>query len=333
VYWCGGNPFHHHQDLRRLELAWQQPETIIVHEPWWTATARRADIVFPATTPYERDDIGRAQGDSYLFHMPALIPPVGEARDDYAIFSALAERLNLGESFTENRSVEQWLRHLYTGFSADCARDDIAVPDFDSLRERNWVDLPLRDAAFSRTPFSAFIDDPESAPLNTPSGKIEIFSETIAGFGYPDCPGHPTWLPPTEWQGAPRASKYPLHLVSPQPGDKLHSQMESAIADIPGERPTAVTIHPDDAESRSISDGSRVRLFNDRGACLATARISQDILKGVVSLPTGAWFSPAADGTDGQGNPNVLTRDAGTSRLGQGSSAHSCLVDIESDEP
>jgi len=77
VYWCGGNPFHHHQDLHRLNQAWQRPQTIIVNEPWWTATAQRADIVFPATTPYERHDIARAQGDSYLFDMPALIPPVG----------------------------------------------------------------------------------------------------------------------------------------------------------------------------------------------------------------------------------------------------------------
>ena len=83
---------------------------------------------------------------------------------------------------------------------------------------------------------------------------------------------------------------------------------------------------------RGITDGNRVRLFNDRGACLAKARISEDILTGVVSLPTGAWFSPQPDGTESQGNPNVLTRDAGTSRLGQGSSAHSCLVDIELDE-
>ena len=329
VYWCGGNPFHHHQDLGRLERAWRQPETIIVNEPWWTATARRADIVFPATTSYERNDVGRAQGDSYLFHMPALIPPVGEAKDDYDIFSGIAERMGLSESFTENRDSEEWLRHLYDGFISDCERNGINVPDYDVLVEQNWIDLPVRDAKFSETPFAAFIESPESAPLNTPSGKIEIFSSTIEGFGYSDCPGHATWLPPKEWLGASNTNSYPLHLVSPQPGDKLHSQMECAIADIPGERPTPVTIHPDDAKARAVTEGSRVRLFNDRGACLAKAVISDDILQGVVSLPTGAWFTPEADGTESQGNPNVLTRDIGTSRLGQGSSAHSCLVDIE----
>ena len=329
VYWCGGNPFHHHQDLRRLDRAWQQPETIIVHEPWWTATARRADIVFPATTPYEREDLGRAQGDSYLFHMPALIPPVDDARDDYTIFAELADRMGFGAAFTENRTADEWLRHLYSGFIEDCTHNDIDIPEYDALKEQNWIDLPVRGPEFSETQFSAFIKNPETSPLNTPSGKIEIFSETIAGFSYDDCPGHATWLPPTEWQGAKAAKIFPLHLVSPQPGDKLHSQMECAIADIPGERPTPVTLHPDDASKRSIQNGTQVRLFNDRGACLAKAHISEDILEGVVALPTGAWFSPDSNGVDSQGNPNVLTRDIGTSRLAQGCSAHTCLVEME----
>jgi len=332
VYWCGGNPFHHHQNLSRLELAWQQPETIIVNEPWWTATARRADIVFPATTSYERNDIGRAQGDSYLFHMPALIPAVGDAKDDYTIFSELSVKMGFGETFTENRSTEEWLRYLYDEFVAESRREKIDVPDYDALIENNWVDLPIRSAEYSERPFAAFFDDPEKSPLNTPSGKIEIFSETIAGFSYADCPGHATWLPPSEWLGATQAQKFPLHLVSPQPGDKLHSQLECAIADIPGERPTPMVIHPKNAKEREIADGSLVRVFNDRGACIAKARISKDIAINVIALPTGAWFSPDQNGVDSQGNPNVLTQDIGTSRLGQGSSAHSCLVEVKSEQ-
>ena len=100
ICWAGGNPFHHHQDLNALHAAWQGPDTVIVNEPWWTATARRADIVFPVTTSFEREDIGRSPLDDYLFHMPRLVPPVGEARDDYAIFAGLAERLGAGPAFT-----------------------------------------------------------------------------------------------------------------------------------------------------------------------------------------------------------------------------------------
>ena len=329
VYWCGGNPFHHHQDLNRLHEAFQQPETVIVHEPWWTATAKRADIVLPATTPYEREDLGRAMGDSYLFHMPRMIEPVAEARDDYEIFAALAERLGTGEVFTEGRDTEQWLRHMYAQFRDASSKLGIEVPDFDELRERNWIDLPLRGAQFATTPFAEFRADPESAPLQTPSGKIEIFSETIADFGYANCPGHPYWQAPDEWLGASDAASYPLHLVSPQPGDKLHSQMEAALADIPGARPTPLEINQVDANARGINDGDLLRVYNDRGACRARACVSDAIRNGVVSLPTGAWLDPDSDGTDLQGNPNILTRDLGTSPIGQGSSAHTTLVEIE----
>lgn len=326
VYWCGGNPFHHHQDLHRLHEAWQRPDTVIVNEPWWTATAKRADIVFPATTSWEREDIGRAMGDSYLFHMPKLADPVGESRDDYDIFHELARRMGIGEEFSEGRDSDGWLEHLYSRFQQDNRADGIDIPDLATLRRANWIDLPVRGAGVRDTAMAAFRQDPGKSPLGTPSGRIEIFSDTIAGFGYDGCPGHPVWIPPLEWRGA--VGRYPLHLVSPQPGDKLHSQLECAIADIPGERPATLTIHPTDAAERGIGTGELVRVFNARGACQAKVSVSDDIRPGVVALPTGAWFDPDQAGTDTQGNPNVLTRDVGTSRIGQGSSAHSCLVDV-----
>ncbi len=94
-----------------------------------------------------------------------------------------------------------------------------------------------------------------------------------------------------------------------------------------------VRIHAVDAANRGISDGDVVRLFNDRGACLAAAQISDDVRRDVVELPTGAWFDPqdpnAEASLDVHGNPNVLTRDAGTSKLAQGPTAHSCLINIE----
>ena len=329
VYWAGGNPFHHHQDLNRLNEAWQQPDTIIVHEPWWTATAKRSDIVFPATTPYEREDIGRASSDSFLFHMPRLIEPVGEARDDYDIFAGLAERLGCADVFTEGRDAEGWLRHLYDRFRQNVSAEGIEVPGFDELREKNWVELPIAGPEHAGVPFEAFRNDPSAAPLGTPSGKIEIFSKTIDGFGYDDCPGHPCWRAPDDWLGSDATARFPLHLVSPQPGDKLHSQLEAALADVAGARPSLMAINPEDAQERGVDDGDLVRVFNDRGACMARVHITADIRSKVIAIPTGAWFDVDDDGEDRQGNPNVLTRDVGTSRLGQGSSAHSTLVEIE----
>ncbi|MDO6586694.1 molybdopterin-dependent oxidoreductase [Salipiger sp. 1_MG-2023] len=325
ICWAGGNPYHHHQDLNALHEAWKTPETIIVNEPWWTATAKRADIVFPATTPFERDDIGRSSMDDYLFHMPALVPPQGEARDDYDIYAGLAERLGAGADFTEGRSAAEWIAHLYEGFRAGAG--DLDLPDLDSLRARNWMRLPIREDGAPRSLFREFREDPEAHPLGTPSGRIEIFSQTIDSFGYDDCPGHPTWLPPAEWLGAATAEA-PLHMVSPQPGDKLHSQLEAALADLPGARPETLLIHPEDAAARGIATGDLLRVHNARGSVRARARVTDDILSGVVALPTGAWYGDPGGQIDPNGNPNVLTRDVGTSRLAQGCSAHSALVEV-----
>ncbi len=328
VYWAGGNPFHHHQDLNRLNNAWKRPETIIVNEPWWTATAKRADIVFPATTPYEREDIGRSNLDNYLFNMPQLIPPVGEAKDDYAIFTGLAKRMGIADAFTEGRDPEGWLRHLYRRFEEHAQTTSIDVPDFDELRERNWVRLPLKVDTPEKSFLTIFREDPDGNPLHTPSGKIEIFSETVDGFGYDDCPGHPVWLPPSEWLGQ-ATPQSPLHLVSPQPGDKLHSQMECALADVEGARPETLVMHPSNANQRGLKTGDIVKVFNARGRCLARVFVSTEILLDVVALPTGAWYGDTEQKIDPDGNPNVLTIDVGTSKLGQGCSAHTAMVDVQ----
>ncbi|MBH62671.1 MAG: Asp-tRNA(Asn)/Glu-tRNA(Gln) amidotransferase GatCAB subunit C [Alphaproteobacteria bacterium] len=330
VYWCGGNPFHHHQDLNRLVAAWQRPETIVVHEPYWNSLARHADIVLPATTSLERNDIGRSSNDPHIVAMPQVVPPPGEARNDYDMFRALASRLGFEDQFTEGRSEMEWLRHLYDDFRQHVARDDIELPDFGAFWHLNILELPLEDN--DRVLLEDFRRNPQEYPLPTPSGRIEIFSETIDRFGYDDCPGHPIWMEPAEWLGSELSQKFPLHLLSNQPRTRLHSQLDfgstSTDSKIKGREP--ILIHLDDARSRGIQDGDVVRIFNDRGACLAGARVTSDILPGVVMLCTGAWYDPVTPGgLDRHGNPNVLTLDKGTSRLAQGPSSNTTLVEME----
>ena len=331
VYWAGGNPFHHHQDINKLRRAWAKPETTIVHEPWWTATARFADIVLPATTSLERNDIGAGGRDNYVVAMHKAIDPVGEARDDFAIFVELARRLGCEALYTQGRDEMGWLRHLYGRFR-DGARTNTNLPEFDKFWSKGWLEVPRRSDEFVL--FENFRADPVAHPLGTPSGKIELYSERIAGFGHADCPPHPTWLEPREWLGGGAATSYPLHLVSSQPRYKLHSQMDvgpiSALGKIAGRE--AVAINPADAASRGIKDGDTVRVFNGRGACLAGAVLSEALLPGVVRLSCGAWFDPADDAADAtclHGNANVLTEDRGTSQLSQGPSSATALVEIE----
>ena len=333
IYWCGGNPFHKQQDINRLLRAWRKPETIIVHEPWWTAAARRADIVLPVTTTLERNDMGGALRDRFLMAMQRAIPPQGEARNEYDIYTDLAERLGFRDAYTEGRSETEWLRHLYDVARQKAARKQVEMPDFDSFWEQGYFEYPIPDAP--PVLFDAFREDPDGMALKTPSGKIEIFSDTIAGFGYDDCPGHPAWIEPAEWLGSEKAEHHPLHMISNQPQGRLHSQMDFAEASqwnkVRGRE--AVWIHPADADPRGIVDGDVVRLHNERGACLAGAVVTERIGRGVVRLPTGAWFDPLDAGAigslDKHGNPNVLTLDKGSSKLGQCCIAQSALVEIE----
>ena len=328
VHWAGGNPFHHHQDLNRLRAAFRRPETVIVHEGYWTATARHADIVLPATTALEREDIGGSSRDPFILAMHKLVEPHGEARNDFAIFAELAERLGDRDAFTGGRTEAEWLRHAWAQIAERLADRGLAAPAFEAFWETGYLEVP--PPAEDVVPFAAFRADPAGRPLATGTGKIEIASPTVLGFGAPGQLGHPAWLDPEEWLGHPSARTHPLHLLTPQPARRLHGQMDwSAVSGTQqqGGR-ERVSLHPDDAAARGIARGDVVRLYNERGSCLAVAEPTPDVRAGVVLLPTGATYDPDGAG-DRNSNPNTLTRDIGTSELGQGCSAQSCLVEIE----
>jgi biotin/methionine sulfoxide reductase len=287
--------------------------------------------VLPATTSLERNDVGGSSRDPYVFAMHRAIAPVGDSRHDFDIFRELARRLGYEEAFTEGRDEMAWCRWIYQRMHAGAGKKNVALPDFDSFWADGFAELPLPAEDFVL--FDDFRRDPTLHPLKTPSGKIEIASGTIAGFDYADCPPHPAWLAPAEWLGSAMAERWPLHLVTHQPGDRLHSQMDPASVSrghkVHGRE--QIRIHPADADARSIKTGDVVRVFNDRGACLAAARVDPAVSPRVVMMATGAWFDPAdaAGDPERHGNPNVLTLDVGTSRLTQGPSALSALVDIE----
>lgn len=334
VYWAGGNLFHHHQDLARLRRALARPDTIVVHEPYWTPMARHADIVVPSTTSLERNDLACTRNDPLLVAMHQAVPRYADARDDYDTFSALAHRLGFGERFTEGRTAQQWIEHLYEqwrGFVlADPAHLD--APAFDEFWRRGHVRMRTEDGL---SLFSEFRDDPRRHPLTTPSGRIEIFSADIDGFGYDDCAGHPRWYEPDEWLGGERAQQFPLHLIANQPRTRLHGQLDhggaSQASKIRGREP--IRLHPDDAADRGLEAGDVVRVFNDRGSCLAGVVLDDGVLRGVVQLSTGAWYDPLdpadPDSMCVHGNPNVLTADVGSSRLSHGCTGQHVLVQVE----
>lgn len=332
VYWCGGNPFHHHQNLARLRTAFTRPETVVVHEQFWTSTARHADIVLPATMSIERNDFAVGKNEATVTAMPQLTTPAGQARDDFDIFADLSAYLGVGADFTQHRNESQWLRYLYAELAERLTahNSNAAVPDFDEFWRIGTVDLPVAEEQILLEQFRA---NPGANPLATPSGKIEIFSQPIADANAPHVAGHPVWNEPDESPRSARAADYPIQLLANQPKTRLHSQLDigkhSQDAKISGREP--VRMNAADAATRGLATGDTVIISSAHGRCLAGLHISDQVAAGVAQLSTGAWYDPDPDDPQlcRQGNPNVLTADIPSSELSQGCTGSIVMVQIE----
>jgi biotin/methionine sulfoxide reductase len=184
------------------------------------------------------------------------------------------------------------------------------------------------EAMFMLTDFS---DNPDKYPLTAPSGRIEIFSETVAGFGLDGLPGHPVWQAPQEWLGAEAAKTYPLHLATHQPARRLHSQSGQSkftrAGDVNGRQPPI--LNTIDAGTLGSADGELNRVFNGRGSCISAAKLSDNVLPGMAMMATRTWRDPDWDNDPAcckYGNANVLTADLPTSGIARGPRALTCLV-------
>lgn len=246
-----------HSTIIRISTAWpawRKPETVTVHEWCWNALAKHADIVLPCTTTLEREDIALTPRDGFLVQMDRAVSPIGECRNDYDIFRGIARKMGVENAFTKGLEPEDWIEWIYNVTRQRSAEEGISLPTLGELREKRWFEVapPEEPSVLLRE----FRQDPEANPLRTPSGKIEIYSENIASFGYADCPPHPTWLEPVEWLGS-KETQYPLHLISNQPSDKLHSQLDhgsySRSRKLNGREP--IRINPSDGQDRNIADG------------------------------------------------------------------------------
>ncbi|NCD11927.1 MAG: trimethylamine-N-oxide reductase TorA [Epsilonproteobacteria bacterium] len=336
AYWAGGNPFHHHQDRNRMIKAWQKLETFVVQDNFWTASARMADIILPATTEQERNDITKAHTNEYIFAMKQAVAPAGEAMDDFDIFVNILRRFTAEQvlAFTEGKSKMEWIKSFYQASFDKAAKSGVKMPIFDAFWEKGYVYFETPESAKKFIKHEKFRANPVVNRLGTPSGKIEIFSKKIAGYNYKECKGHPMWFEPMEWAGSKVAKEFPLSLVSPHPKYRLHSQLNNTwlrqLEEVNGREP--IWMHPNDAKKRGIKNGDVVRVFNKRGQVLAGAVVTEAIMEGAVRMQEGAWYDPKEAGKAGtlcvHGDVNVLIPDVGTSELAQGNQA-TALVEIE----
>lgn len=303
IYCVGGNYLGQGSDLNKSRRAFDKAEFSVVHDYFLTETASWADIVLPATTFLEREDICFVPGN-YLFYSAQAVPPQGEAKNDYEIFSLLAERLGFAEEFTAGLSEAQWIEKFL---------DESVVDDQKAFRDCGiWFGKEHR-----RRALADFFADPEGKKLSTPSGKIEIVSQAYEAAGGPLWPVAHIPEPP---------DGYPLMLITPHERYRTHSQFDN----LPVFRRLCfdkMMMHPEDALSRGIGEGDKVVVKSEVGSMVMQVAISNDIARGVVSANQGTW--PRVDAESGlpAGNVNVLTSTEPT-LPSRGSRTHSVFVEV-----
>jgi anaerobic selenocysteine-containing dehydrogenase len=272
----------------------------VVLEHVLTDTAAYADIVLPATTQVEHDDVVWSWGHTYLTWNQAAIDPVGQARSNAAIFRELGRRMGFTDPVFSSTD-----RQLADAAVAPLGPDRVAT-----LTRQGWlrVDRPEHQTPYAHGSFA------------TPSGKAELWSASEAAAGRDPLPGY---RPADE---SPRSAddRFPLSLVTAKTAHHfLNSSYAHVDRAVKAEREPMVTMHEQDAAARGVRDGARVRVFNQRGAVEVAARVGADVPVGCVSLPSGWWASRSAGGR----SANALTAD-GVAR-GGGGDFHDTLVEVE----
>ena len=320
-----------HADVNRsAELLKDESKVdfLIVQDNFLTPTAQFADLVLPACTQFETWGLedGWKYGDEVILQ-PKLVDPPGECKSDYQICADLAERLGFGEGYTEGRDEKGWVEWCLNRYRETRFPD---LPSLDTFIEQNLgaYSKPVLQPAIA---FEDFRHDPQKYPLNTPSGKIEIFSKTLFDMGKPDeIPAVPKYIP--EWENpftevVSIGKKYPLQAIGHHSLARVHSThanndwLQEAF-------PQRIFMNPIDASKRNIKDGDLVHVWNERGELVILARLTQRILPGVVDIPQGAWWHPDEHGVDKGGNINVLT-SARWTPLAFGSTQHTIMVEVE----
>lgn len=302
-----------------------------------TSSAEFCDILLPDVTGAEQMDLVR-QGQSgtlgYLILADKAIEPLFNTKTTFEMCSEIAKRLDdTGEvynAFTEGRTQEEWIRHI---LDVNREKNDPNIPTFEKLLE----DGIYRTLGKTVIPFKDFREDPVNNPLETPSGKIELFSSALWELNQ-------RWILPEEDQGGLTAlpqwveavegameartnEKYPLQCIGHHYKARTHSSYGN-VEWMKEAHHQQVWINPIDAEARGIKQDDMVAVFNDRGRLQLPAKVTIRIAPGVTSVPQGAWYKPDEDGVDHGGSINMVTTLA-CSPLAKGNPQHTNLVQIE----
>ena len=334
--YAGNCLINQHAQINRTHEILQdesQCEMIVTIDNHLTSTAKYSDILLPDCTASEQMDFALdayVANMNYVIFADQVIQPSFECRNIYQMLSGLAEKLGVKEQFTEGRTQEEWLRHIYAQ-----SREALPeLPSFEEFRAQGIFKKVDPNGCF--VAYEDFRRDPEKHPLQTPSGKIEIYSSHLAEIAktWQLAEGDvidplPIHVQSFEHYGDPLMEKYPLQLSGFHYKARTHSTYGNVDV-LQAANPQEMWINPLDAASRQIKDGDKVRIFNDRGEVRVDAKVTPRIMPGVVGLGEGAWHDADmfGDKIDHAGCINVLTTQR-PSPLAKGNPQHSNLVQVE----
>lgn len=298
-------------------------EFIVCSDIFMTPSARYADILLPATSVFEGNNITPPwRGSNYLLRNNKVVEPLFESRFEWEWLKEVAEKLGLYEAFVDGRpDLEQWLEDNYNILR----KKEPGLPSYSRFcRLGGWqYPDPVHYVAFEQE-----IKDPGHHPFATPSGKIEIFSKRLYDFDQrEDIPAIPGYVPCPEGPEDPLRKRYPLQLIGWHTRRRCHSIHDNNEWMEEVEKP-GVWIHPKDAGKRGIRQGDLVEVWNDRGRVRIPAIVTGRIMEGVAAISQGGWYTPDQSGTDIRGSINVLTSAAHPTPLAKGNPQHTNLVEI-----
>jgi trimethylamine-N-oxide reductase (cytochrome c) len=335
-------------DSNRIAEAYQHPsiEFMLVQHPRLENDCLFADIILPVNSKFEEDDIGddtESLTFETIFLEEKCIEPLGESKSDYEIVCMIAEKLGLLKEYSQGKSISEWIKH---GFD-ECGVPAKGLCSWEKFKEKKYYVVPT-DPDWEKRPagMNEFYTDPEKNPLTTPSGKIEFYSARLAEHFPEDKerPPVPHWVERGEYHderlSSERTTKYPLLCMSNHPRHRVHAQLDdvSWFHEIPtckvrgadGYLYEPVWISPIDAEKRGIKDGELVKIFNERGAVLAGAFVTERIMPGVAYIDHGARYDPIVPGElDRGGAINTITPHNITSKNAAGMATSGFLVEVE----
>ena len=303
LYNVGGNFAIQSSDSLKVRKALQRVDFIISHDYFLTPTCEWSDIVFPVTMFPERTDICFTNSGMLLYSRK-VVEREGQTKDDFEIFTLLADSLGFGKEFSGGKNAEEWIE----GFIAE---SEISDPDM--FRESGiWEGK-------SRMSFglSAFITDPVHNALSTPSGKIELSSHSYTLAGGTEVPHLGKEI---------LSEQFPLFLITPHEKYRIHSQNTNikSLASLCDDR---LEIHAEDAQDRGVDDNDMVRVQSSTGSVEVKVRLSYAIAKGVIALKSGFWVTEKqSDGAVYSGT-NTLTNSTPT-LPSHGSRTHSNAVQV-----